>query len=158
MRDFLLVSLTAVRAETPEGDIRLVHQVSGVTGGFEARCLADHAVDVGEAAAVSADEMVMVVADPALEASRASRGFDPSYEPRRGERVQRLVDGLERHVTEPIAYLRGDRVDVEMVSGAYGIEDGEPCGRHPEPSGAQVSDRIVPVVRVLHALTVTTLT
>jgi hypothetical protein len=104
MRKLLLVSLTAVRAETPEGDIGLVHHISGVVGGLEARSLSDCAVDVGEAAALSANEVMVVVSDPALETSRASRGFDPPYETHGGEGVEGLVHGLERHVAKPVAY------------------------------------------------------
>jgi hypothetical protein len=136
MRDSSFRALTAVRAVTPEGDVRLVHQISGVVGGLEARCLSDRAVDVGEAAALSANEVMVVVSDPAFVTCRAPRRFDPPYESRRGERVQRLVDGLERHVAEPVAYLRGDRVDVQMIAGAHCVEDGEPSGRHPEPGRA----------------------
>jgi hypothetical protein len=147
---FLLVSLTAVRAETPEGDISLVHQISGVIGGLEARSLSDRTVDVGEAAALSADEVMVVVSDPALEARRASRGFDPPYETHRREGVEGLIYGLERHVAEPVAYLRGDGVDVQMVAGAHCLEDGEPGGRHPEPGRTKLGGGVVRVV--LHAI------
>jgi hypothetical protein len=150
MGKILLMSLTAVRAETPEGDVRLVHQISGVIGGLEARSLPDCAVDIGEAAALSANEVMVIVSDPALEASRASRRFDPPYETRRGERVECLIDGLERHVAEPVAYLGGDRVDVQMVAGAHCVKDGEPSGRHPEPGRAQLGGGVMRVVPLLH--------
>jgi hypothetical protein len=150
MRKILLVSLTAVRAETPEGDVRLVHQISGVIGGLETRSLPDRTVDIGEAAALSANEVMMVVPDPALETRRASRGFDPAYETRRGEGVEGLVHGLERHVTQPVADTVSDGVDVQMVAGAHGVEDGEPGGRHPEPGRAELGGGVVRVVRVLH--------
>src|SRR5689334_19725149 len=114
----------ALRTEAPEGDVRLIDQISGVIGRFETRCFADRTVDVGEATALSADEVMMVVPYPALEASRASRRFDPPYETRRGERVECFVDGLERHVTQPVAYLGGDRVDVQMVADPDRVEDG----------------------------------
>jgi hypothetical protein len=155
---FLLVSLTAVRAETPEGDVRLVHQISGVIGGLEARSLSDCAVDIGEAAALSANEVVVIVPDPAFETCRASRGFDPAYETRRGEGVEGLVYGLERHVAQPVAYTGSDGVDVQMVAGAHGVEDGEPCGRHPEPGRAELGGRVVWLVRVLHGTHVMPLT
>jgi hypothetical protein len=158
MRKFLLVSLTAVRAETPEGDIRLIHQIAGVIGGLEARSLADCAVDIGEAAALAANEVMVVVPDPALETRRASRGLDPAYETRRGEGVKGLVHGLERHMAEPVAYTGSDGVDVQMVAGAHGVEDGEPGGRHPEPGRAELGGGVVRAVRVLHVTHVRTLT
>jgi hypothetical protein len=150
MRKILLVSLTAVRAETPEGDVRLVHQISGVIGGLEARSLSDCAVDIGDAATLSANEVMMVVPNPALETCRASRGFDPAYETCRGEGMKGLIYGLERHVTEPVAYTGGDGVDVQMVADTHCVEDGEPCGRHPEPGRAELGGGAVRVVRVLH--------
>jgi hypothetical protein len=150
MRASSFRALTAVRAQTPESDVRLVHQISGVVGGCEARCLSDRAVDVGDAAALSANEVMVVVSDPAFVACRAPRRFDSPYESCCGERVQCLVDGLERHVAEAVAYLRGDRVDVQMVAGAHCVEDGEPNGRHPEAGGAELGGGVRWVVRVLH--------
>jgi hypothetical protein len=144
------VSLTAVRAETPEGDVRLVHHISGVIGRLEARSLPDRTVDIGEAPALAANEVVVVVPDPALETGRAPRGFDPAYETRRGEGVEGLIYGLERHVAQPVAYTGSDGVDVQMVAGAHCVEDGEPSGRHPEPGRAELGGGVARVVRVLH--------
>jgi hypothetical protein len=59
----------AIRTAPPVGDLGLVDLVAPVVGRRETRGGADRAVDVDQTAADSADQMVVVVADPILEAS-----------------------------------------------------------------------------------------
>jgi hypothetical protein len=60
----------AIRAASPVGDFGLVDFVASVVGRREAGCEADRAVDVDDAAADAADQMVVVVADAILESRR----------------------------------------------------------------------------------------
>ena len=66
----------AVGAAAPVDDLGLVDLVARVVGRGEARNLADRTVDVDGPAAGAADEVVVVVADAVLVASRRARGLD----------------------------------------------------------------------------------
>jgi len=59
-----------VRTATPIGDLGLVYLVARVVHRRETRRGADRAVDVDYAPAGSADQVVVIVADPIFEASR----------------------------------------------------------------------------------------
>jgi hypothetical protein len=60
----------AIRTATPVGDLGLVDLVAPVVGRRETGGRADRAVDVDDTPAHPADQMMVVVADPILEASR----------------------------------------------------------------------------------------
>ena len=70
---------------------------------------ADRAVNVHDTPADPADQMMVVVADAILEASRRSRRLDAPYEALAGKNAQGVVDRLQR-----------DRADL----GPYGISHG----------------------------------
>jgi hypothetical protein len=57
----------ALRAAPPIGDVGLVNLISLVVNSRETGCGADRAVDINDAAALPADEVVVVVADAILE-------------------------------------------------------------------------------------------
>ena len=81
-------------AEAPVDDLGLVDREAVVVGGGQAGHLADGAVDVDDRAAGAADEVVVVVADPALVAGDRARRLDAPDQAGVGERPQRVVDGL----------------------------------------------------------------
>jgi hypothetical protein len=60
----------AIRTASPVGDLGLVYLVAHVVDRRETGGGADRAVDVDQTAADSTDQMVVVVADAILEASR----------------------------------------------------------------------------------------
>jgi hypothetical protein len=60
----------ALRAASPVGDFRLIDLIAVVIVRRETRSFADRAVNVYHAAAHSADQMVMVVANAVLEPCR----------------------------------------------------------------------------------------
>ena len=60
----------AIRTAPPVNDLGLVDLVASAVDRRETGGEADRAVDVDRAAAESADQMVVVVADPILEAGR----------------------------------------------------------------------------------------
>jgi hypothetical protein len=84
----------AVRAETPERDLRLVEGVAAGLGRGEARTLADGAVHVDRRSASSAHDVVMVVPHTDLVQRRAAGGLHPSYESHPDQRGKDVVDGL----------------------------------------------------------------
>ena len=62
--------LQAAGAAAPVDDLGLVDGEAVVVTRMQARTLADRAVDVGDGAALPADDVVVVVSDPQLVASR----------------------------------------------------------------------------------------
>jgi hypothetical protein len=61
----------------------------------EARGGADRAVDVNHTSAGSTNQVVVIAADPILEASRRSRGLDAPDQPRGGQKAQGVVYRLQ---------------------------------------------------------------
>jgi len=96
------------------------------------------AVDVGDDAARPAYDVVVVVPHASLEPGRVAVRFDAAYESRRGERTDSLVHGLQGDMSQAIAHLGSDRLDVEVVTTPDGLEQGDAGGRHPQAGAAQL--------------------
>ena len=86
----------AIRTAAPVGDLGLVDLVALVVGRRETGRGADRAVDVDHAAADSADQMVVVVADAILEARRRSGGLNAPDEALGDQDAERVVHRLQR--------------------------------------------------------------
>ena len=84
-----------IRTAPPVGDLGLVDLVAPVVGRRETRGGADRAVDVDHTAAGSANQMVMIVADPILEASRRSGGLNAPDQPLGDQEAQGVVHRLQ---------------------------------------------------------------
>src|SRR4051794_32138071 len=104
----------AVRAKTPESHLGLVQLEAVRIVRRQARALADGAIHVGDLAAATADDVVMVVADPGLEAGGAAGRLDPASQAGSGERAQNVVHRLGGDRVEPRADATGDVVDLEV--------------------------------------------
>ena len=85
-----------IRTAAPVGDLGLVDLVAPVVDRRETRRGADRAVDVDHAAADSTDQMVVVVADPILEARRRSGGLNAPDQPLGDQQAERVVHRLQR--------------------------------------------------------------
>jgi hypothetical protein len=109
-----------------------------VVGRGQARCVADRAVNVGDRTAHPADDVMVVVPDASLEPGRAAGRLDAAYKPGPGERVERLVHGLQGNVADPLAHAGGERLDPEVVAVAHRLEERDADGRHPQPGPAQL--------------------
>src|SRR5262249_49021960 len=118
----------AVRTAPPVRDFGLVDLVAHVVDGRETRSGADCAVDVDDAPADSADQMMMVVADAILEPRRRSGGLNAPDESFGDQDAECVVHRLKRdcpdfrprdlsHSVGGGVRLRGDRP-----------EDGQPLG------------------------------
>ena len=86
----------AIRTAPPVGDLGLVDLVAPVVGRRETRGGADRAVDVDHAAADSADQMVVVVADAIFEASRRSGGLNAPDQAFGDQHAEGVVHRLQR--------------------------------------------------------------
>ena len=74
--------------------------------------------------------MVVVVADPAFEARRRSRGLNPADEALNRQQRQGVVDGLQRDRPELAAHGLGDRVGGGVRLRADRPKDGDPLRGH----------------------------
>ena len=102
----------AIGTTAPVSDFGLVDLVAHVIDHRETGGGADRAVNVGQTAADSADQMVVVVTDPILEASRRPGWLNAPDETRGDQEAKTVVDRLE-----------GDGTD-------FGSDDlGHPLGR-----------------------------
>lgn len=75
----------------------------------------------------------MVVSHPCLVPRRASRGLDPAKQSAALQRVQRVVDGLQGHLSDPSADTAVDGLHIEVVALTHGLQNRQAGGRHPEP-------------------------
>ena len=91
----------AIRTTAPIGDLGFVDLVTTIVDGRETRRGADRAVDVHHAAADATNQMVMVVADSILEASRRPGGLDAPDESLGDQQAQGVVHRLERDRPDP---------------------------------------------------------
>src|SRR5262245_55822216 len=69
-----------IGAAAPVGDFGFVNLVALVVGGVQARSGADRTIDVDQAAADAANQVMVVVADAILEASRQPGGLNTADE------------------------------------------------------------------------------
>jgi len=128
------VVVLAERAQPPERHFRLVNHEAVGRHRIEARLAALGAVDIGDPAAATTDDVVMVVTGPRLEQGRASRRFDPAGEPRPGQRAEDVVDGLGGDRVQLDSHELGDLVNIEMPMGFIkNFEHGESGTRDPQP-------------------------
>src|SRR5699024_3015220 len=84
-------------ARPPEDDLGGVDDVTVVIAGSQARGMAHSAGDVVDLTAGSAHDVVVVVVSEQLEAAGRAVRLDPSEDTSIGERVQDVVDRLDRH-------------------------------------------------------------
>src|SRR5579875_307372 len=125
-------------AQAPVDDLGLVDGVAVVVGRGETGRLPDRTVDIGDDTARPACDVVVIIPDPSLEPGRAARRFETAYQPGRGERVQRIVHGLQGNVADAIAYPGRDGLDAEVITLPHGVEQGHADGRYPQASPSQL--------------------
>ncbi len=112
------VTVLALRTGSPVRDLCFVGPEPGREGARrEARHLTDRAVDVDGPAAIAADEMVMVVANPGLEASGMTRRLQTADEPRSRQRGKNVIDRLDRDAAEPQQHCAPHLIGRDMAIG-----------------------------------------
>jgi hypothetical protein len=134
----------ALRTAAPVDDFGLVDLVALVVDGGETGGRAGRAVDVDHAAATPANQVVVVVADPILEACRRPGRLDAPNQTFGHEHTERVVHRLQR-----------DRADL----GADGLGHGvgrdvrlpPHCTQHRQPLGGYLDPALTkPLSRVNH--------
>ena len=113
----------------PVGDLGLVDLVALVVGRREARSGADGAVHVDHAAADATDQMMVVVADPILEAGRRAGGLDAADQAFGDQEAQRVVHRLERDGADLGPDDLGHAIGGDVGLAADRAEDRQTLGR-----------------------------
>jgi hypothetical protein len=95
--------------------------------------VADDAGDIGHGPATAADEMMVVVADPAFVEHGGASRFDPTQEPGFGQGRQGVVNSLGGRRAD-LGFDQGRRLSgVEVSAVGQDIEDGDSGSGHPQP-------------------------
>ncbi len=81
-------------AASPIHDFGLVDHEVPIVDGDQAGRFSERTIDIDHPAARSADQVVVVVADAVLKASRRAGGFDAADDASLGEDRQGVIDGL----------------------------------------------------------------
>jgi len=116
----------AVRTASPVGDFGFVDLVALVVGGRQAWRGAGRAVDIDDATADPADQVVVVVADAILVAGRGTGGLDATDQAFGDEHAQRVIDRLQRDGADFRSNHVRDAVGGDVRRGRHGAQDGEP--------------------------------
>jgi hypothetical protein len=90
----------AIGTASPIGDLRFVDLVTHVVSRREARSRADRAIDVDHTAAAATDQMMMIVADPILEACGRTRRLNAPDQTFDDKEAESVVHRLERYRTD----------------------------------------------------------
>jgi ATP-dependent DNA ligase len=120
----------AIRTAAPVGHVGLLNLVALVVPCCETWRGAHRAVDVDDSAALTADEMVMIVADAILEASRRPGRLDPAEEPFSDQHVERVVHGLRGDGSDFCADRRCYRVSRHVGLHRNGFQHRKPLRRY----------------------------
>ena len=104
---------------------------------FKTGAVPDDAVHVLNPAALYADHMMMIIADPCLIERRGVCRFDAPYQSHFQQGVKVIIDGLTGEGTEAFAGGGGDIIGVEVPAAVNRREDGEtgrgdPHSRRPQ--------------------------
>src|SRR5262245_40295269 len=122
--------LPAVWTAAPVGDLGLVDLEALVVGRGETRRGTDRAVDVHHAAAVAADQMVMVVAYAILVARRRAGRLDTADETLGDQQAERVVHRLQGDGADLGANGLGHAVGGDVRLPRHGPQHGEPLSSY----------------------------
>ena len=132
----------AIRTAAPVGDLGFVDLVALVVARGETRRVADGAVDVDDAAADAADQVMVVVADAILVASRRPGGLDAADETLRHEDAKGVIHGLQRDGADFGPHGLGHGVRGDVGATRYRPEDGQSLGGDLNPAFTKLFDRV----------------
>jgi len=121
----------AGRASTPEHDLRLINEEAVYVRRLKTRCNQSSAVDVHRHTALTTYDVMVVVGDARLEASRAPRRFDPAHQADPDQRGERVIRGLRRDRADPLTGGERNLLHGKMIPGLDRRKYGETRSRHP---------------------------
>jgi hypothetical protein len=121
----------ALRAAAPVDNFGLVDLIAKVIGRFQARSLADRAVNVGRSAATAADHVVVIVADPGLKAGRRSGRLNPADQTDVNKDAEHVVHRLERDKAHLSPDGLSDNLGRRMGLSPDGPQDSQALDRNP---------------------------
>ena len=91
------------------------------------------AVDILDATALRANQMVVVIADPRLIEGRGVRGLDAPYQPRLQQGMQVIIHGLVGEAAQVFPGFEGDGIGAEMPAAMDRCQDRETGRGDPHP-------------------------
>jgi hypothetical protein len=113
-------------ADAPIDDLGLIDDEVVIVGGLKAWSMADGAVDIDGRGALSANEMMMVVADAGLVERRASGRFDPAKDTSGGKGVEVVEYRLPGKSGQPPSRGTDDELSVLVLAlKVDGLDDGD---------------------------------
>ena len=98
-------------------------------GGFQTGAMADGTIHVLDKAAVAANEVVVVVADPCFVERGRIGGFDAAHQSRIEQGVKIVIHGLPGKTTQALAGKGRNSVGIEMPAVVDRGQDGKPGRR-----------------------------
>ena len=121
----------------PVNDLGFVDVETVIIGRGKAGRRSDRAVDVEHGAAVSADEVMMIVTHAILVAGRRSGRLDPADEVLVGQDAESVVHRLAGDRTNDQPNIAGQLVGGGVRAVRHRSHDGEPLSGHLHPVLAQ---------------------
>jgi len=100
----------AIWTTSPVGDLGFVYLISPVVQGGETGRGARGAVDIDQTSADSTNQVMVVVADAILEASRRACGLNATEKAFGDEHAEGVVHRLQRNGADPGSHRIGHRV------------------------------------------------
>ena len=101
-----------------------------MVGRGQARRVTDSAVDIGDDAARSTHDVMVVVADTRLIAGDHAQWLDPTNEPDGGQRVENVVHGLSGDIGKSAADRGQDGLGVSVRMVMDRFQHGDPGPGH----------------------------
>jgi hypothetical protein len=123
----------AIGTASPVCDLGLVNLVAHVVGRRETGSGADHAVNIDQAAADSANQMMVVVADPILESGGRTGGLNPPDEAFCDQDPESVVHRLGRNGADLGPDDFGYTVSRDMGTTRDSPQDSQSLGRNLNP-------------------------
>jgi hypothetical protein len=122
--DIGMCCFLAARTSAPEYDLSLVNYEAGYVRRFKTRSNQGSAVDVHRHTALTADDVMVVVGDARLEASRTARRFDPADQADPDQRGERVIRGLRGDRADPLTDGERNLLHGKMIPGLDRCEYG----------------------------------
>jgi len=119
------------RTVPPVNDLSFIDSETVVIVGGQAGGVSDRAIDIDRGATASADQMMMIVADPPLIPGRGSSGLNSAHELFFNQHTERVVHRLPGNRTDDTAHVISHLIRGRVGPRSHRVHDGKPLSCHP---------------------------